>query len=89
MTNITSVSVNPDTKERITERINRRVTGAYSILQTSEISDMRAYSGNYATKEEAERALTDADRAMLGGLVNIVYRETQITETIITTETIV
>lgn len=89
ISSVNSLTINPETGERITERVKVNETGHYAIRQTSDISDMRMYSGNFSTRQEAENALNDEERAMLGGRVNIVFFKTKSTETIITTETVV
>lgn len=56
------------------ERVEREEGDFYfEIVQTSDISDAVMRSGHFATKEAAEAALSDKERALLGELVNIMF----------------
>lgn len=63
--------------------------GHYTIRQTSATSESVMRSGLFSSKEEAEADLSEQERAMLGGLVNIVYVMDKTVTVKTTTETIV
>lgn len=54
-------------------RVETKTTSYYSIRQTTlYLTQEFLYSGHFSSKEEAEEALSPAERGMYGGLVTIV-----------------